>query len=85
MTQQIVVQDVEGKLVPLEVKPTDLVKDIKTKLHDLKGIDIGTQGLTFGGKLLNDNDTLQDLAIKMNSTLHLTVRAPGGKADGNDP
>ena len=71
---QIFVKDIAGTHITLEVEPTDRIEDIKAKVQDRLGIDIGMQNLTFGGKLLEEGNTLQDYSIQKDSTLHLEVK-----------
>jgi ubiquitin C len=70
--------------ISLNVKPSDKVKDMKTKLKDKEGIPICEQRLVFGKKVLDDSLTLSDYKIKHGYTLHLEpmqilVKTPEGK------
>ncbi|KIW09894.1 hypothetical protein PV08_11995 [Exophiala spinifera] len=67
---------VEGAVHELEVESSDLVDNIKTRLEGLLSIPATRQVLIYGGKVLNDANTLSDYNILKQSTLDLVVRAP---------
>ena len=75
---QIFVKTLTGKTITLEVEPGDSISAVKTKIQEKEGIPSDQQRLTYGGKLLeNDNETLADHHVQKESTLHLTLRLPG--------
>ncbi|XP_042515554.1 polyubiquitin 11-like [Macadamia integrifolia] len=51
---------------------------LKRMILKLEGIPPCHQGLLFGGKQLNDNQTLADYDIQKGSTLNLVLRLRGG-------
>ena len=56
---QIFVKTLTGKTITLEVEPGDYISTVKTKIQEKEGIPSDQQRLTYGGKLLeNDNETL---------------------------
>ncbi|MDR1196772.1 MAG: hypothetical protein LBL08_00650 [Candidatus Nomurabacteria bacterium] len=57
----------------LEVEPTDFIGVVKEKIQDKEGLPVALQTLTFAGKLLEDENTLQDYSIQKDSTLHLVL------------
>ena len=75
---QIFVKTLTGKHITLEVEPTDRVEDVKQKVQDKEGIPTEIQTLTFGGKILEDGNTLQDYSIQKDSTIQLVLK----KLDG---
>ena len=75
---QIFVKTLTGKTITLEVEPGDSISAVKTKIQEKEGIPSDQQRLTYGGKLLeNDNETLADHNVQKDSTLILTLRLPG--------
>ena len=75
---QIFVKTLTGKHITLEVEPGDSISAVKTKIQEKEGIPSDQQRLTYGGKLLeNDNETLADHHVQKESTLILTLRLPG--------
>ena len=68
---QIFVKTLTGKHITLEVEPTDKIEDIKLKIQDKEGISSDKQKLIFAGKLLEEDNTLQDYSIQKDSTIIL--------------
>ena len=67
---QITVKTPEGKSIPLTVKPTDTVQDVKKQVANKENIPIDDQRLQFNGKPLNDDSkTLDDLGINHGDTI----------------
>ncbi len=72
---QISVQTFTGRTITLDVKPSDLVASVKSKIQEKEGIPLDQQRLVFGGHKLKDNCTMADCNIQMDSTLHLELRS----------
>lgn len=75
---QIFVKNLLGNTILLEVKSTDTIYDIKIKINEKDGILPEYQRLTFKGKELYDDRTLEDHNIQKEDTIHIYLRLIGG-------
>ena len=70
---QIFVQTPTGSTITLDVEPSDSFENIKAKIQDKKGYLPELQRLVYGGKVCNNDQTLQDLSVDRESTLNLYI------------
>lgn len=70
---QIFVRTLAGKVIPLSVEKSDTVESVKSKIEDKEGIKSSDQRFVFGGKNLQDGNTLADYNVQENSTLNLVL------------
>ena len=65
----IFVKTFTGKIFGVEVKPSDTIANVKTKIYDKESIPIDKQSLFVGGKALADGQTLSDYNIVKKSVV----------------
>jgi hypothetical protein len=63
----------KGMAFSLDVKETDTIKIVKDMIHESEGVFPEHQKLFYLGKILDNNKTLRDYKITLESTLLLTL------------
>jgi ubiquitin C len=80
---QIFVKMPDGKMIPIDVEPSDTIWTVKKKVEDETGFPVPNQTLRFDGDELGNPTTLTDNGIKHGATLDLDpmkifVKKPDG-------
>ncbi|GLJ51512.1 hypothetical protein SUGI_1094980 [Cryptomeria japonica] len=74
----IKVKTLTGKEVEIDIEPTDTIERIKELVEQREGIPPLQQKLIYGGKQLNDEETVKDYGLEGGSVLHLVLALRGG-------
>ena len=72
----VLIKRVNGETFPVQATPSDLVKNVKAKLHPILKLSVprAELRLVYNGKNLVDEHMLGDYGIQSGSTLHLTAK-----------
>ena len=76
-TYKVYVKTLTGKII-IYVEPFDTIHFAKCLINSTEGIPCDEQRLIFAGKQLEDNRTVVDYDILIESTFHLVLRLRGG-------
>ena len=74
---KIDVKTLTGRLLKLEVEPTDTIEDLKAQIYAEERIPPDQQRLVFEGRWLEEGNTLQYYSIEEGSTVDLMLRLYG--------
>ena len=72
--KKIFIETLTGKKFSLDVKPSETIKNVKAKIQDREGIPAEKQKLIFAGKVLEDNMSLSEYYIEMESIVYLILK-----------
>jgi len=75
---RIFVQTLTGKCLTIDISPSDTIEILKELIQEKEGIPPDQQRLIFTGRQLEDDRSLSDYNIQLESTLHLVLRLRGG-------
>lgn len=75
---EISIKLLNGRVLKLEVEPTDKILTIKEKLQEIEGIDPEQQRLVFAGRQLQDDKTVEEVKIKSGTAINLLLALRGG-------
>ena len=70
---QIFVKTTTGKTITLDVEPSDSIENVKSKIQDKEGFAPETQRLTFKNVLLENDKSLADYSVQINSIFYLNI------------
>merc|ERR1711973_757645 len=68
-----------------DVSPSITIGDLKELIEFRSGVAFDDQVLTFAGRPLQDQQTLNEGELQESSTIHLGERLLGGKVKGQTP
>ena len=74
----IYVETLTGKTIPLSVRPSFTLWEVKMKFHEKEGINPSQQLLMYGPLVLEDGRTLSEYKIEKECKLHLILKLRGG-------
>ncbi|XP_078410790.1 2'-5'-oligoadenylate synthase 3-like [Cetorhinus maximus] len=77
-SMQIFVRTVNGRVLTLDVSPTDKVLSLRNKIESLERLSSNQYYLTYGSIPLEDGRTLESYGIKQHSTITINLRLRGG-------
>jgi len=75
---KITIKSLNGNKNELSVSSTESVKNIKLQLQEIEGIRYDQLRLIFRGKLLKDNETLNERQVKNGDLVHSAIMLRGG-------
>ena len=70
---KIFVKTPSNGTISIEVKPSDTIEHIKSKIQDMEGIPSNLHSLTLDGRHLDENHKIFDYSIKSESILNMEL------------
>lgn len=71
---KIIVMNLTGKKIILNIEAKDTIASLKAKIHEKEEILLDQIALIFSSKLLEDDKTISDYNIQDGSIIHLLLR-----------
>jgi len=75
---QINIKTLSGGINKLDVEETDKITYLKQLIQEKVGIAVQQQRLVMNGKILPDDKTVKDVALKAGDTVQLILQLKGG-------
>ena len=75
---RIFIKSLNGNSITVDVKPSDTIKSLKSKVFNKLQVPPDNQRLLYSSSQLEDKMTIADYGIEANATIHFVVRFPGG-------
>lgn len=75
---KIYAKTLAGKTIVLDVKPDEVIENVKNQIEDKEGIPPDVQRLIISGKQLEGCRLLSDYNIQEGATIHLVLSNSGG-------
>ena len=72
--EKMYIKIITGKIITLEIKPSDTIQNVKTKIQDKEGISPDQYDVFFGGQQLKDDHIVAEYNIPKRSTLNMVLR-----------
>ncbi|KAJ3514856.1 hypothetical protein NMY22_g14608 [Coprinellus aureogranulatus] len=79
LAYEVFIKTLTGKMMTFTVRPATTVLVLKTMHSDREGIPVDQQRLIWGGRQLEDSQTMQELGMQEGSTITFALKLRGGK------
>ena len=76
--EQILIKNLKGKTITLDIEKSDTIEEVKKKIQSKEQIPHDQQVLTYKGKNMDDDKSIDDYDIKKGDMIHLSSRLKGG-------
>ena len=75
---QINIKTLTGATFNFNFDPTNTIYQIKLEIQEKQGIDVQQIRLIYGGRQLDDDQTIQAAGIKPGDTINMILQLKGG-------